>query len=116
MSFIKFYLMWASSTWFGLMYQKPYCKEWDAALGALLEKHWDHITADKYTATLGSVEVWASNAFYSYGHIWLSPLPSRRPGFWNMYRLWLAVDSKQKEYARREREEYARKMREVANG
>ena len=115
MSFFKFYLMWAASTWFGLLHQERYCPEWDKALGALLDKYSDRVLVGEHTTTINEVEVWTSNAFYSYGHIWEFPLQKRRPGLWNMYRLWLAVDAKQKELARREREEYVRKMRELAN-
>ncbi len=33
-----------------------------------------------------------------------------------MYRLWLIVDGRSRDLAKRERKEYLRKMREVANG
>ncbi len=63
----NFYMRWASSTWFGLLYQKKYSAEWDAALNRLIDKHWQSVKVDRYTATLGGVEVWISNAFYAYG-------------------------------------------------
>jgi len=116
MSFLKFYLMWAASTWFGLFHQERYCPEWDKALGALLDKYADSALVGLYTTNINGVEIWTDNAFYSYGHIYQDGIKRRRPSLWNMYRLWLVIEAAGRDRARREREEYLRKMREVANG
>nr|DAL62108.1 MAG TPA_asm: hypothetical protein [Caudoviricetes sp.] len=116
MSFLNFYLMWASSTFFGLFHQERYCPEWDKALGSLLDKYSDRALVGRHTTTINGIEIWTANAFYSYGHIYQDGIEKRRPSLWNMYRLWLVVEAAGKDLARREREEYLRKMREVANG
>lgn len=116
MSLLKFYLMWATSTLFGTLYQHRYCPEWDKALGALLDKHSDSALVGSYMTRINGVLVWTSNAFYSFGHICQDGVRQRRPGLRNMYRLWLIVDGWSRDRARRERKEYLRKMREVANG
>lgn len=118
MKFLKFYLMWAGSSWFGLLHGYKYCPIWNEVLGRLLDKHSAEAEVDSYTVTLGDVEVWVSNAFYGYGYLWdgLKEDNRRRPSLLNMYRLWLIQDSDRALKARKAKEEYARKMREVANG
>lgn len=110
MSFFWFYLMWADSTWFGALYQQEYCRDWDKALGSLLDKHGETAEVDMHTSRLGRVEVWTSNAFYSYGYAWCSGLPCRRPGIWNMYRLWLVTGVKRRELVQRKHKEYLREL------
>ncbi|MGX5220265.1 hypothetical protein ACVTMO_16735 [Pseudomonas segetis] len=109
MSFYRFLFVWAVSTFFGLLHQKKYCREWDESLGVLLEKHWDTAQVGEHTAKIGSVEVWVSNKFYSFGHIYRTSVPERRPGIWNMYRLAVLVDSQQSV-------NYAKQMEEVRRG
>jgi hypothetical protein len=113
MSFFWFYLMWAGSTWFGLMYHEKYCRDWDKALGVLLDMYAESIKVDKYTSQLGHVEVWTSNAFYSYGHAWRADIPCRRPGIWNMYRLWFFTRAKRRELIQREHENYLSNLARV---
>lgn len=116
MKLLKFLLMWAESTWFGLLNLHRYCPEWDKALGSLLDKHGKQIQIGKYTASLNGVEVWIGNPLYSFGHIHESGIKERRPSLWNMYRLWLAVETYQEGATKLAHEEYLRKMREFTNG
>lgn len=118
MKLLKFLLMWAGSSWFGLLHEYKYCPVWDEVLGRLLDKHSAEAKVGRHTTTLGGVEVWTSNAFYAYGYLWegLKDSNRRRPSLFNMYRLWLIQDADRVNEACKAKEEYARRMREVANG
>lgn len=82
----NFYWRWAASTFFGSLYQKKFCPEWDAALNRLIDKHWRDVQVGEHTATLGNVDVWIGNAFYAYGHQW-SGLAEFRPSLRTMRRM-----------------------------
>lgn len=112
---LEFYIMWASSTLFGLFHQERYCPEWDRALGALLDKYADSAIVSPHTTTINGVEIWTDNAFYSYGHIWVNDIDERRPSLYNMYRLWMIGESHRKKQDERKRGEYMRKMQELIN-
>ena len=45
----------------------PTCREWDAILNEQLDKH-GAFRVDKFTARVGSLEVWVENWPYSYGY------------------------------------------------
>ena len=116
MSYLGFLARWAATTWFGILHQEKYCPEWDKALGRLLDKHGADAHVGAHTTTLGSYEVWTSNAFYAYGHVYGSDLPKRRPGLWNMYRLHWYAEAKRAEYKAKKRREYAAEMENIGNG
>ncbi|MHA6128893.1 hypothetical protein ACX3YD_22360 [Pseudomonas fluorescens group sp. PF-1] len=81
-----FYVNWATSTLFGLLHNKKFCPEWDAALNRLLDKHWHDVKVEECVVKLGNVEVWIENAFYCYGHQW-NGLTEFRPSLKTMCRL-----------------------------
>ena len=84
---MNFYIRWFYSTLGGLTHQEKYCGEWDKTLNVLIDRHWHDAKLDRHTIKLGDHEVWISNAFYSYGHIWGSQIPARRPSVQTMGRL-----------------------------
>ncbi|MFD3300281.1 hypothetical protein [Aquipseudomonas alcaligenes] len=114
LGFLMFLLDWAVSTWFGLLYQNRYCGEWDAALSALLDKHADKIEVGEHTTTINGVEIWTSNRFYAYGHIYDSSMPWRRPGLWNMYRLWCLTRAKHRQREQDRQDAYVRRLKDLA--
>lgn len=116
MRFLKFYLMWAASSWFGLLHAHKYCPVWDEALGKLLDKHEEDARVGVFTMNLGGVQVWTSNAFYGYGNIWEGGVDKRRPSLRNMYRLWLIQEKHRQYREQKERKNYERRMREISNG
>lgn len=63
-----FYIKWALSTWFGLLYLNKYSVTWDAVLKSLLsDKSIKPKLLGNYTIDFGGHEVWVSNPYYSYG-------------------------------------------------
>lgn len=63
----NFYIRWASSTYLGITYLKPFSAEWDAALNRLIDKYWQSAEVGTHYVVLGKTKVWIENAFYSYG-------------------------------------------------
>jgi len=116
MKLLKFLLIWAESSWFGSLYAQKYCPLWNAALSNLINKHGNEAKFDRYTTTLGGVLIWTGSPFYSYGHILAFGIEARRPSLFNMYRLWLIHDSGKARRDRAAKDQYALKMREIANG
>lgn len=86
----NFYLRWASSTFLGLLYLKPFSKAWDSTLNRLLDEHWETAVVGTHTVKLGNAVVWIENAFYSYGTHWGPGVIELRPSLKTMRRLdWL---------------------------
>ena len=116
MKFLKFYLMWAASSWFGLLHAHKYCPVWDAALSKLIDQHGEDAKVGKYTTKIGGVTVWTSNSFYGYGNIYEDGIEERRPSIMNMYRLWLIQEEERQYREQKERNKYDLRMREISNG
>jgi len=105
-----FYIRWAASTFFGTLYQEKYCPEWDDAVNRLIDKHWSDAKLDDYTVTLGGVEIWISNAFYSYGYHWrMHADPQFRPSVRIMGRL----DSLVRHIKAKRHDKYVEAMRNI---
>jgi hypothetical protein len=70
----------------GLLFGNPYSKAWDKKLNELLDEYPIKFTSPHYV-TLGDVNVWISNRWYTYAHPYASKLPERRPSIRTMIRL-----------------------------
>lgn len=105
----NFYWRWATSTWFGSLYQQEFCPAWDAALNRLIDKHWRDAVVDSHCAEFGGVRVWISNSFYSYGHQW-GGLAEHRPSLRTMRRLDSLVRHIQDKQQAEKRAEHLKQM------
>lgn len=108
---MNFYLRWVSSTFFGLVTNKPYCSEWNKKLNRLLDLYGDQAKVGRHTVKLGRHEVWISNEYYAYGHLYGSQLPEMRPGVRTMRRLDAIVQKARREREHSQRRDYVNRVR-----
>lgn len=116
---IHWYLKIWCNTWFGIHFQEKYCKIWDEKLNQLIDQIQigGDVEYTRYWVTLNGVMVWWSNEYYSFGHIYMANIVSRRPKISTMIRLAklknaiLDKDKALKEA--REREEYLEAINKI---
>ena len=92
MNAMKFYLEWATTTFFGLVYKCKYSKHWDIKLNQLIDKHWQTACLDSghYCVQLGDVQVWIANAYCAFGDMYKGGhkvFQNKRPSVRTMFRL-----------------------------
>ena len=108
-----YYFEWVYSTLCGMLHDEPYCKEWDSALSALLDKYGDDAVFSKHTAKIGGHEIWVSNRFYSYGHIYRCEIEQRRPSIRTMIRLAKLQDAAKAIHEKQKSLEYQSKIKAI---
>lgn len=65
---MKYYIEWAVSTWFGLLYTpSKYSKEWGKKLNQILDT--GDFKFDEYVMYYKNYEVWICGRFYAYGYL-----------------------------------------------
>lgn len=91
MKTFKLYVEWAFSTLFGSLYQYSYCPIWDKKLNELIDA--GDAKMGHHVLIFDNIEVWVSNRFYAYGHIYRSGIKQHRPSTKTMIRLAKLQDS-----------------------
>lgn len=91
MKTFKLYVGWAIGTFFGALHQYPYCDIWDKKLNELIDA--GNAKMGYHTLIFNNIEVWVSNRFYSYGHIYRAGIKAHRPSIKTMIRLAKLQDS-----------------------
>ena len=66
---LKYYIDWATSTWFGLTHKSgEYSKDWDEKLNQILDT--GGYEFNEYVMKYNNYEIWVGNRFLSYGYLY----------------------------------------------
>ena len=101
------YMKYFSATWFGILQQNKYSKEWDIELNCLLDTgefrgHLNAFNGTLCTLNIGDSEIWVANRWYASGCLYSKAgrcIPRRerkRPSVKTLIRLHAIADGLEK--------------------
>lgn len=102
------YMKYFSATWFGILQQNKYSKEWDIELNRLLDTgefrwHLNTLNGTLCTLNTGDSEIWVANRWYASGYLYFKAgkyIPTeerKRPSVKTLIRVHAIADELEKD-------------------